>query len=378
MSITENVAGAVSDLPAMDHVGRVDRLRDAMGDVGLDGLVVTNLTNVRYLCGFTGSAGVLLVTGNHVHFVTDGRYTEQSRSEVGSSGVPIEIEISASEPDRAIAARAKADGVSRLGLEENSITWADHTRWVKDLLPGTELLGSNSIVETLRLVKEPAEAARIRAACAVADEALARTRHLLNEGPTEIEFAMELDSTMKRLGAADVSFETIVASGPNGAKPHHHPGGRVIADGDLVVIDFGALVDGYHSDMTRTMWIGDVGKARERMFEIVLESQQAGMEAVIAGVEASAVDSMCRQVIDDAGWGDAFVHGTGHGVGLDIHEEPRVSSRSAAILEPGHVVTVEPGVYIPELGGVRIEDTVLVTDTGCDRLTRTPKTPQPG
>ena len=201
-----------------------------------------------------------------------------------------------------------------------------------------------------------------------------RLRDLL-DGPTEVEFALELDTAMRRLGAEDVSFETIVATGANGAKPHHRPSRDRIAEGDLVVVDFGALVDGYHSDMTRTLAVGEITDERARMLEVVLESQDAGVQAVRAGVSAVSVDEVCRSVIDDAGLGDAFLHSTGHGVGLDIHEEPRVSARSAATLVTGHVVTVEPGVYLPELGGVRIEDTVLVTDDGCDRLTLTPKDP---
>jgi Xaa-Pro aminopeptidase len=198
---------------------------------------------------------------------------------------------------------------------------------------------------------------------------------MLGEEPTEAAFAAELDAAMRSLGAEDVSFETIVASGPNGAKPHHRPGDRVVRSGDLVVVDFGALYEGYHSDMTRTVAVGEVDEDRWRLLQVVLEAQQAGVEAVSAGVEAQVVDASCRDLIDAAGLGEAFLHSTGHGVGLDIHEEPRVSSRSTATLSAGHVVTVEPGVYLPELGGVRIEDTVLVAEDGCDRLTLTPKDP---
>jgi Xaa-Pro aminopeptidase len=233
-------------------------------------------------------------------------------------------------------------------------------------------------VEGLRLVKDAGEAARIRAACAIADAALEKVRPRLLEGPTESEFGMELDAAMRSMGAADVSFETIVASGPNGAKPHHRPGLRRIVEGDLVVIDFGALVDGYHSDMTRTVAVGAIDDRSREMLDVVLEAQDAGVRAVSAGVAAAEVDRVCREIIDSAGLGDAFLHGTGHGVGLDIHEEPRVSGRSTATLVAGHVVTVEPGVYLPGLGGVRIEDTVLVTDHGCDRLTLAPKDPSLG
>jgi Xaa-Pro aminopeptidase len=230
-------------------------------------------------------------------------------------------------------------------------------------------------VEGLRRRKDPGEVARMQAAAAIADAALAAMRHRLGERPTEREFAMELDWTMRRLGADDVSFETICASGPNGAKPHARPGTRHIDDGDLVVLDFGALVDGYHSDMTRSFAIGEVDDTRRRMLEVVAAAQQAGVETVAAGVDCAGVDAVCRQIIEDAGWGDAFVHSTGHGVGLDIHEQPRVAATSEETLETGWVVTVEPGVYLPEHGGVRIEDTVLVTDDGCRPLTGSPKHP---
>ncbi|OWY61750.1 hypothetical protein B7486_62135 [cyanobacterium TDX16] len=179
---------------------------------------------------------------------------------------------------------------------------------------------------------------------------------------------------MRRLGATAPSFETIVASGPNGARPHARPSSRTIVEGDLVVTDFGALVDGYHSDMTRTHAVGEVDETQQRMLDVVAESQAAGVAAVRAGATVKEVDRACRQVIEDAGWGDAFVHGTGHGVGLEIHEGPRVSSAVAATLAAGHVVTVEPGVYLPEHGGVRIEDTVVVTADGCDTITLAPKT----
>jgi Xaa-Pro aminopeptidase len=212
------------------------------------------------------------------------------------------------------------------------------------------------------------------AAARIADEALARVRHRLAEGPTEEEFALELDFEMRRGGATGPSFETIVASGPNGAKPHHRPSGRRIERGELVVVDFGALVDGYCSDMTRTLCVGEPASATaRRMVDVVAESQRAGVEAVRAGAEGKAVDEVCREIIAEAGWADAFLHSTGHGVGLDIHEAPTVSTSSTDTLVAGHVVTVEPGVYLPEHGGVRIEDTMVVTDEGCIILTNATK-----
>ncbi len=377
MAVTERLPPEYTpdQLPPMDVAGRAARLRPLIAAAGCDALVVTNLTNVRYLTGFTGSAAILLVTADELLFVSDGRYQTQSADQLSAAGVDARIEIVAAEPDAVVAAAAQAAGVLRLGLESQSVTWAQQRRWAGELFPAGELVPAESLVEDLRLVKDAGEAARIRSACAIADAALADVRGRLLEGPTEIEFGLELDAAMRRHGAEDVSFETIVASGPNGAKPHHHPSDRRIEQGDLVVIDFGALVDGYHSDMTRTVAVGDVGDERRRMLDVVLRSQDAGVQAVAAGSTAAEVDAVCRAVIDDAGWGEAFLHSTGHGVGLDIHEEPRVSSRSAATLVAGHVVTVEPGVYLPGLGGVRIEDTVLVTEDGCDRLTLTPKDP---
>lgn len=377
MTVTEDHVPVpdLDDLPPMAVSGRIDALTGLLGDAGCDALVVSDLTNVRYLTGFTGSAALLLVGAGGPVFVTDGRYRDQSASELAAAGVDADIRVVAAEPDSAVAAAARDRGVTRLGLEADAVTWAAQRRWSGELFGAGELVPTTGLVGGLRLVKDAGEVARIRAACDIADRALARMRPRLADGPTEAEFALELDATMRALGAADVSFETIVASGPNGAKPHHRPSERRIADGDLVVIDFGALVDGYHSDMTRTVAVGDVGPERLRMLEVVLASQSAGVEAVAAGVAASDVDRVCREVIDDAGWGEAFLHSTGHGVGLDIHEEPRVSSRSAATLVAGHVVTVEPGVYLSGLGGVRIEDTVFVTDGGCDRLTLAPKDP---
>lgn len=362
-------------LPPMEVAARVDRLRDLLDGAECDALVVTDLTNIRYLTGFTGSAAVLLVGGSELLFVSDGRYQTQSHQQLAAAGVDARIEIVAADPEAVIADAAADAGVVRLGLEAGSVSWAQQRRWATTLFSSGELVATGGLVEELRLVKDSGEAARIRSACAIADRALAEVRSRLLDGPTEVEFALELDTAMRRLGAEDVSFETIVATGANGAKPHHRPSRDRIAEGDLVVVDFGALVDGYHSDMTRTLAVGEITDERARMLEVVLESQDAGVQAVRAGVSAVSVDEVCRSVIDDAGLGDAFLHSTGHGVGLDIHEEPRVSARSAATLVTGHVVTVEPGVYLPELGGVRIEDTVLVTDDGCDRLTLTPKDP---
>ena len=360
-------------LEPMDIPGRLPRLRVAMGTVGVDALLVTNLTNIRYLTGFTGSAALLLVTGDEALFVTDGRYTTQSAAELADAGVDARVEVPATAAGQRDAIASAATGCTRVGLEADDVSWAAQQRYAADWFSAAELVPTTGLVEALRMVKDAGEVARLAAAAAIADVAFTRVRHRLADRPTEAEFALELDTEMRRLGAADVSFETIVASGPNAARPHHRPGSRTISDGDLVVVDFGALVDGYHSDMTRTQWVGEPSATQRRMWEVVAEAQAAGVATVAPGVSVAEVDAACRAIIDAAGWGDAFLHSTGHGVGLDIHEHPRVAGTASDVLAEGWVVTVEPGVYLPEHGGVRIEDTVLVTAEGCTPFTRAPK-----
>jgi Xaa-Pro aminopeptidase len=361
----------VDQLPAMDVAARAGRLRERLGDAGCEALLVTKLVNIRYLTGFTGSAGLLLVRPDELVFVSDGRYGEQAAAQLAAAGVEARIEISGTEQQQLVAGAAA--GVERLGLEADAVTWAAQRRYASDWFPQAELVPTEGVVDGLRLVKDAGEVARIEAAAHIADEALARIRPRLAEGPTEEEFGLELDTEIRRLGASGTSFETIVAAGPNGAMPHHRPGARPIAEGDLVVLDFGALVDGYCSDMTRTVSVGDPGPEARRVWDVVRDSQWAGREAVRAGADCAAVDRACREVIAAAGWADSFVHGTGHGVGLEIHEEPRVAASARDTLEPGSVVTVEPGVYLPGVGGVRIEDTVVVTPDGSDPLTAFPK-----
>jgi Xaa-Pro aminopeptidase len=359
----------------MDVAGRVARLRARFDDAGCAALLVTHLTNIRYLTGFTGSAALLLVQPDTLTFVTDGRYEEQAAGQLSAAGVEADIEIgrTLARQQELLTARAP-DG--RLGLEAEHVSWASQRHYAEEWFPGVDLVPTSRVVEALRLVKDDGEVARIEAACGIADAALAAVAPMLEDGPTEQAFALTLDTEMRRRGADDISFDTIVAAGPNGSRPHHAPSARAVQRGDLVVIDFGALVDGYHSDMTRTIAVGGPGALDEtqtRMVEVVGASQAAGVAAVRAGVPTKDVDAACRSVIAEAGWGDAFVHGTGHGVGLDIHEEPRVSTAADAMLACGHVVTVEPGVYLPGHGGVRIEDTVVVTESGCRTLTRAPK-----
>jgi Xaa-Pro aminopeptidase len=358
-------------LPPLAVAGRLDRLRERFAEAEVDALVVTELANVRYLTGFTGSAGVLAVTADGALLTTDGRYRTQSAQQVEASGAPVEIEIGGATAQRE-AVQGLVGTAGRVGLEADSVTWAASRRW-SDLLSGCEMVATSGVVEALREVKDEGEVARMERAAAIADAALAEVLPLLaadGARPTEEAFALALDTAMRRGGAESTAFETIVAAGENSAKPHHHPTDRPIRAGDPVVVDFGATFEGYRSDMTRTFCIGGEPTGElARVFEVVRRSQAAGVAAVRPGTGAKDVDDVCRQVIAEAGWAEAFEHGTGHGVGLDIHEAPTVSQLGTAILSPGVVVTVEPGVYLPGIGGVRIEDTLVVTEDGSRALT---------
>lgn len=362
---------SAAPLAPLDVAGRLPRLRERLAAAGLPALLVTKRENVRYLTGFTGSAGVLLVTADDALLVTDGRYATQAEEQLGTSGVPARVRIGLTAAAQRELLAAAVRGHDRVGLEEHSVTWADQREYAAAL--GAEVVPAGTPVEGLRRVKDAGELDRIRRACAIADDAFAAVVTRLAEGVTERQFALELEFAMRERGASGTSFDPIVAAGPNGAMPHARPTDRVIRRGELVVCDFGCVVDGYCSDMTRTVWVGDPGPEARRLFSVVLESQAAGRDAVAADVECAAVDKASRDVIAAAGLADAFSHSTGHGVGLEIHEAPRVASSARDTLLAGDVVTVEPGVYVPGVGGVRIEDTVVVTATGAEPLTLAPK-----
>ncbi|HEX5616475.1 MAG TPA: Xaa-Pro peptidase family protein [Acidimicrobiia bacterium] len=359
-------------LAPMDVAGRLPRLRALLESRDLPALLVTRLPNVRYLTGFTGSAAVLLVTPDDTLFVTDGRYRDRSADELAAAGVAARIEIAATPASQQEILGAAVGGLVRLGLEDQAVTWAQQRQFA-EWFPGVDLDAAGTPVEELRRVKDAGEVDRVRAACAIADDAFAELLPRLAQGVTEREFAVALEFAMRARGAERNSFDPIIAAGPNGAKPHAVPTDRPVGAGEMVVCDFGCVVEGYCSDMTRTVLVGTVSDAAREIFDVVLASQRAGRDAVRAGVECAEVDRASRAVIDDAGFGDAFLHSTGHGVGLEIHEAPRVSSVARDTLLVGDIVTVEPGVYLTGVGGVRIEDTVVVTESGAEPLTRTPK-----
>ena len=362
--------------------GRMDRLRallDSAADgAAVDGLLVTTPANIRWLTGFSGSAGLLLVTRDRAVLATDGRYRTQSAEQVAAAGVGSDLDIAiGGVPAQREALVGVATALGRLGLEADNVSWSAQRRWT-ETFDGVALVPTSGTVEGLRLVKDGAEVARMERAAAIADEALAAVLPLLSAAAdgdlTEARSAAALDDAMRRGGAEESAFETIVASGQNSAKPHARPGDRRIRRGDPVVVDFGAVYDGYRSDMTRTFCVGTAPSGElADVFAVVGEAQRTGVDAVAPGVAAGSVDRACREVIAAAGWAERFEHGTGHGVGLDIHEGPSVGPGSAAILDVGTVVTVEPGVYLPGTGGVRVEDTLVVTEDGSRPLTQFPK-----
>lgn len=360
---------AVPELAPLEVTSRLHRLRTRFADAGIDAVVITNLTNVRYLTGFTGSAAVLALTQDAALLTTDGRYRTQAAEQMAGAGTEttIELLIGGVDAQRDALGALLAEGV--VGLEADSVTWAQATGWEERL--GRSLVATSNLVEALREVKDAGEIARMAHAAAIADAALRSVIGELGSGLSEGAFAMLLDSAMRGFGAESSSFDTIVASGENSAKPHHHPGERIIKVGDPVVLDFGATFEGYRSDMTRTVVVGGPPTGElAQIFDIVATAQRAGAQAVRPGATTADVDATCRDLITSAGYGERFEHSTGHGIGLDIHEMPWVSSQGTATLETGVVVTVEPGVYVAGVGGVRIEDTLVVTHDGAEPLTR--------
>jgi Xaa-Pro aminopeptidase len=347
--------------PAHDHAARRDRLRAQLAAEGIDLLLVTTPANVGYLTGFTGSNGQVLVSGrsSEDRLVTDERYEERVALE--AAGIPA---VLARDWDR-VALEAAADG--RLGVEAHHLTWAaaDQLRTRASEAGSTTVVGTRGLVEALRVAKDDAELARLSRACELTVEALAwLVEEVVAVGRAERELATALERRFVDLGADGVAFPSIVASGPNAAIPHHHPSDRRLVDGDLLTIDCGAVVDGYHADHTRTFALGSPERELASVHELVQEAQAAGRRAATAGSTGEEVDAAARDVIESGGYGGRFVHGTGHGVGLDVHEAPAVARGARATLEPRTALTVEPGVYLPGLGGVRIEDTIVVTADG--------------
>lgn len=346
---------------------RLERLREKLDENKLDGLLITNSYNRRYMTGFTGTAGVVLVSKNGAKFITDFRYVEQAENQIKG----YDIVQHSGKIEEEIATQVKELQIKRLGFEKDHVTYGTFEIYKNAM--DVELVPVSGIIEEMRLIKDDSEMEIIRDAAKIADDAFEHILHYIRPGVTEMEISNELEFFMRKKGASSSSFDTIVASGYRSALPHGVASDKVIEKGDFVTLDFGALYKGYCSDITRTVAVGEPSDELKKIYNIVLEAQLKGVEGIKAGMTGKEADALTRDHILDAGYGEYFGHSTGHGLGMEVHERPSLSYRSEDVLKPGMVVTVEPGIYIPGVGGVRIEDDILITEDGNEILTASPK-----
>lgn len=350
---------------------RRERLRPILRDGEVEGLLVASATNVGYLTGFTGDSSVLVLGREKDVLVSDGRFTTQLEQEC--PGLEVSIRPTGTELHRAVASVVEAMKWKQVAFEATACTVAE-AQALSHALPSVSLVGVSGWVEELRRVKDDEEIAAIRAMVQCAEQAFLATRAGICGEDSEKDVADTLDWAMRRGGSRDSSFPTIVAIGRRSALPHARPTRTSrIRDSDFVLIDWGASGEPYKSDLTRVVVTGKVTPEFERIYRVVLAAQERAIAAIRPGARCHDVDAAARSVIDQAGYGGFFSHGVGHGIGRDIHEAPRIRKDSPDVLEPGNVVTVEPGIYLPDWGGIRIEDDVLVTPTGCEVLSRLPK-----
>ena len=365
-----------ASLPPLSVAGRLQRALDSAHDShGVTALLVVSMDNIRWLTGFTGSTALLLVKKSDSVLIVDGRYTQQAADQIRLSGASARVVEARTQSLQLEQLSRELAGVKTCGFDSSEITMLNFEMIVAQNT--CSFVAANGVVQQLRRVKTEAEIARMQLAAQATDLALAEVRSMLDEALTheisERDVRDELEYKMRRFGADGPSYETIVATGVNSVKPHHRPTNTIIREGDAVVIDVGGLVDGYHSDMTRTFLIGQVAPELAAIHELVLHAQREGVMAVRPGVSGASIDEVCRNIITQAGYGPDFIHGTGHGVGLQIHEMPWVRTDFIEPLQCGEVVTVEPGVYRVGVGGVRIEDLILVTATSSQTLTLSQK-----
>jgi len=358
----------------MNHTTRQNKLAAALRKTGLEALMVTHVPNVRYLCGFTGTAGVLLlqVSGRGTHkttFFTDGRYTQQAHEEVESAKVVIGKRAAFVEACEG-AQKAK---IGVLGFEAEHLSFSAYKQLGQLVRGKTRLKPATGLVEDLRLIKDADEIGQIRASVLLAASLFQTALSVIKPGVPETQVAGELELQARRAGAEKMSFDTIVAAGPRSALPHGRASAQTIPAQGFIIMDYGVILGGYCSDMTRTVHAGAVSRVHRRMYEAVRQAQLASINAVRPGAETGEVDHAGREILKKAGFDAFFTHSTGHGVGIEVHEQPRLAKGQTQKLAPGMVVTIEPGIYIPEEGGVRIEDMVLVTESGHEVLTPTTK-----
>ncbi len=349
-------------------LARVEKLQEKLSDLELDGLLVGHGPNRRYLSGFTGTAGWLLITQNKSFLCTDFRYVEQA----GKEAVGWEI-VRYKRPFTATLTPLLAEnGLGRVGFEEEYLSYQDYRKLAGEI-SGVEWVPCSGLVEALRRQKDETELAAIKRAAQLDDRAFAHILSYLQPGRREREIALELEFFARRHGGEGASFDIIVASGPRSALPHGVASDKLLQEGEFVIMDYGTVVDGYHSDFTRTVVLGEPTPEQLKVYQVVQEAQQAAAAAVAPGRTAGEIDAIARKIIADHGYGPHFGHGLGHGVGLCIHEGPHLAPGADTVLVPGMVVTIEPGIYLQGWGGVRIEDLVVVTETGCQVLNETPR-----
>lgn len=349
-------------------ISRLKKLRASLAPNGIEAMVISSPANCRYLSGFTGTTASLMIDANGAYIYTDFRYLAQARTQCPDFKV---VQIGGDYHQKLLYHLNQAN-ISRVGFEAHHLTYGAYQE-LTTALRGLQLVPVQGMLEKLRTIKDQEEIKLLEKAVAIADEGWQQITRWFKTGVTEMDLALELEFAMRRLGAEGRAFDFIVASGVRGALPHGVASDKQITPGDLVTVDFGALYQGYHSDITRNFVVGAPTKKHQTIYNIVLEAQLTALEAVQPGIPASVVDLAARNVIERYGYAEFFGHGTGHGVGLAIHEEPKISFQIETILQPGMFLTVEPGIYLPEWGGVRIEDLVLVTESGCRILTQTPK-----
>lgn len=357
----------------MNYAARQKKLATALREAKFDALLITHLPNVRYLCGFSGTAGALLLLvadrSQKAVFFTDGRYDQQAHEEVQSAKIVIGKRAAFAEACEG-ARRAK---VGVLGFEAEHLSYVAYKQLAQIVRGKTRLKPALGMLEELRVIKDPSEISQIRAAVLLGSSLFQTAISVIKPGVSENQIAGELELQARRAGAEKMSFDTIVAAGPRSALPHGRASAQPIPAEGFIILDYGVILGGYCSDMTRTVHAGPISRAHRSMYNAVREAQLASIAAVRPGVEASEVDHAGREVLKKAGFDAFFTHSTGHGVGIEVHEPPRVARGQTQKLAPGMVITIEPGIYIPEEGGVRIEDMVLVTETGHEVLTPTTK-----
>ncbi len=353
----------------VDYSRRQSAVQAQLAKLRLDGLLVSHLPNIRYLCGFTGSAGALLLGSGAPVFFTDGRYTEQARQELAG----VRVVIARGSPLAAAAQFAYQQQLRSLGIEADHMTVSARGALRRALGGKVRLRDVGPVVERVRVIKDGDEIARIREAVELGARLLETALHSIRPGVREADVAAELEYAARRAGAQGMAFETIVAAGERSAMPHGIASAARIPPRGFVVLDFGVILHGYCSDMTRTVHVGKISRRERAMYEAVRQAQQAAVDAIRPGAACAQVDRAARAALRGAGLARYFSHSTGHGVGLEIHEPPRLARGQSELLRAGMVVTVEPGVYVPGGGGVRIEDVVVVNETGCDVLTPAPK-----